>query len=199
MNKTFLKCLEKRRSVYALGKNINVDDFRIEQLLMEALRVAPSAFNSQSSRLLLLLGKQHQLLWQKTFEILKQVIPEHQQKTTKEKIQSFADAYGTVLFFEDENVIKELKKQYPTYQDRFDIWAEQGNAILQYIIWCLLANEDIGASLQHYNPLIDQMVHQEWHTDKSWRLVAQMPFGNKLQEPALKQTINPEKRIRIFA
>ena len=199
MNKTFLKCLEKRRSVYALGKNINVDDFRIEQLLMEALRVAPSAFNSQSSRLLLLLGKQHQLLWQKTFEILKQVIPEHQQKTTKEKIQSFADAYGTVLFFEDENVIKELKKQYPTYQDRFDIWAEQGNAILQYIIWCLLANEDIGASLQHYNPLIDQMVHQEWHTDKYWRLVAQMPFGNKLQEPALKQTINPEKRMRIFA
>lgn len=198
MNKSFFKSLEKRRSIYTLGKNIKVDDFKIEQLLMDALKVAPSAFNSQSARLILLLGVQHHILWQKTLDILKQIVPKERQRSIEDKIKSFADAYGTVLFFEDEKIIKDLKKQYPTYHDKFDIWAEQGNAILQYIVWCLLANENIGASLQHYNPLIDAMVHNEWHTDKSWRLIAQMPFGSKIKKAEQKQVIAPEKRMRIF-
>ncbi|WP_235899137.1 hypothetical protein [Suipraeoptans intestinalis] len=35
----------------------------------------------------------------------------------------------------------------------------------------------IGASLQHYNPVIDDMVRERYKLPKTYRLVAQMPFG----------------------
>ena len=35
----------------------------------------------------------------------------------------------------------------------------------------------IGASLQHYNPLIDNEVREHWGLPGQWQLIAQMPFG----------------------
>ena len=34
-----------------------------------------------------------------------------------------------------------------------------------------------GASLQHYNPLIDEAVAKQWHINPNWKLIAEMPFG----------------------
>ena len=198
MNNTLLKILSNRRSVYGLDKKIKLNNFEIEQLLMEALKIAPSAFDCQSSRIVLLLSEQHHLFWQQTFDILKTIVPSAQQNATHEKIKSFEDAYGTILFFEDMKISDSLKKKYPLYQDRFANWSEHSNGMLQYIIWTLFANQNIGASLQHYNPVIDDMVHKTWNIDLAWRLIAQMPFGNIVQAPMPRKIIAPEKRMRIF-
>ncbi|WP_307145937.1 nitroreductase family protein [Rhizobium tibeticum] len=42
--------LAKRRTQYSLGKNIALPDEEIDALIREAVRLSPSAFNSQSSR-----------------------------------------------------------------------------------------------------------------------------------------------------
>lgn len=44
-------------------------------------------------------------------------------------------------------------------------------------MWTALEGEGFGASLQHYNPLIDQRVATEWNFPAEWNLKAQLVFG----------------------
>ena len=42
--------LKKRRTQYALGKNLPIPETQVDSLIREAIRLSPSSFNSQSSR-----------------------------------------------------------------------------------------------------------------------------------------------------
>lgn len=53
-----------------------------------------------------------------------------------------------------------------------------------------LSSKGIGASLQHYNPLVDQVTTQTFDIPASWKLVAQMPFGD-IEEQAGEKEIHP--------
>ena len=70
--------------------------------------------------------------------------------------------------------------------------------MLQYAVWLALTELDLGANLQHYNPLMDEYVHQEFNTPASWKLVAQMNFGGIQKEPDEKTFLDLKKRIKIF-
>lgn len=58
-----------------------------------------------------------------------------------------------------------------------------------------------GASLQHYNPLIDPKVSAEWNIPLEWKLVAQMPFG-KPTAPAGPKPLGMKKpveeRLKVY-
>ena len=47
----------------------------------------------------------------------------------------------------------------------------------------MMTNNNIGANLQHYNPLIDDVVQYEFNIPQNWRMVAQMPFGGISSTP----------------
>lgn len=49
--------------------------------------------------------------------------------------------------------------------------------MLQLFVWTALENEGLDASLQHYNPIIDEEVKKQWNIPESWKLIVQMPFG----------------------
>lgn len=68
----------------------------------------------------------------------------------------------------------------------------------QLALWTLLEEAGFGASLQHYNPLIDKDVRAQWRLPEEWRLIAQMPFGLPLAPPAEKLFEPVEARMRIF-
>ena len=71
--------------------------------------------------------------------------------------------------------------------------------MLQFSIWCALAGVGIGASLQHYNPIIDADVRTTFKVPATWRMIAQMPFGEILSAPQDK-TIEPlEKRFKVLS
>ncbi len=76
----------------------------------------------------------------------------------KEKINSFASGYGTILYFEDMSVVEDLQKQFALYKDNFPVWSQQSSAMHQFVIWTSLEIEGFGASLQHYNELIEEDV-----------------------------------------
>ena len=95
--------------------------------------------------------------------------------------------------------MRTLQNNFPLYKDKFPVWSEQGNAILQYAVWCLLADNGIGASLQHYSPLVDSFVHKEWQAQENWKLIAQMPFGRITGEPGPKDYLPLETRVKIFS
>ncbi len=197
MQTQFVELIKKRRSVYNLGNQINVSRDYICQLIKEIVKYTPSAFNSQSTRVVLLFGKQNQKLWQITLNCLKNIVPAEKFATTEQKIASFAAGYGTILYFEDLETVQNLQKKYSLYKNNFLAWAQQSNAMLQFSVWTALAENGIGASLQHYNPLIDDSVKKEWNLPEQWSLIAQMPFGNIEQTPDEKTFLPLEERVLI--
>lgn len=197
-NKDFYQAIQERRSIYALSNETTISDEQLQAVIKDAINHTPSAFNSQSSRVVLLLGDQHHALWDLTKETLKKFVPEDQFSSTKDKLNSFRSGYGTILFFEDSSVIEGLQEQFALYKDNFPIWSLQSNGMLEYVVWTSLSIEGLGASLQHYNPLIDDELKAKWNIPKNWKLLAQMPFG-KPTAPAGDKTFNPiEERFTVY-
>ncbi len=178
MSGTFASLAEKRRTSYTLGKTLPVSDDAVIEIIKEAIRQAPSAFNSQSSRALILLGKQHEKFWELTREQLRKRVPADKFQPTSDKIDGFAAAAGSVLFFEDQDVVKGLQESFPSYADNFPVWSEHSTGIAQYAVWLALAEKGLGVNLQHYNPLVDADVQAEWNVPASWKLRAQLNFGS---------------------
>jgi uncharacterized protein len=198
MSKDFLTAVAERRTFYGISKEAVVSDERIKEVIDHAVKYTPSAFNSQSARVVLLLGNHHDRLWDITKEALRKVVPADQFSSTEEKINSFKSGYGTVLFFEDNSVIESLQAQFALYKDNFPVWSEQSSGMHQFVIWTALEEEGFGASLQHYNELIEADVKKEWSIPDNWKLIAQMPFGKPISEPSEKQFEPLSDRIRIF-
>ena len=63
MKRTFEEALEHRRSYYSIGSSSPVSDEELIRVVRQAVKHVPSAFNSQSTRIVLLLGDEHQKLW----------------------------------------------------------------------------------------------------------------------------------------
>ena len=198
MLKDFKSAMKERRSFYGISPTSRVSDERVNEVIKDAILHAPSAFNSQSARVVLLLGEHHKKLWDITMEELQKIVPAEQLQSTKDKIDSFASGYGSVLYFDDETIVKGLQEKFPTYKDNFPTWAQQANGMLQYLIWTSLVTQGFGASLQHYNPLIDNAVKKQWDIKESWKLIAQMPFGVPVQPPDEKTFLPVEERFMVF-
>lgn len=198
MSSAFLETITKRRSYYALTSKSPIDDTELQKMIETAIKYAPSAFNSQSSRVVLLLGEDHKALWEIVLESLKSVVSLDIFPKTEEKIRSLSLSYGTLLFFEEQKTVLTLQKQFPSYAQNFPIWSEHASAILQFILWAVLEDAGFGASLQHYNPLIDAKIQEHWNLPKSWKLVAQMPFGTIKSPAAAKEFLPINERFLSF-
>ena len=190
---------EKRRSIYALSNQLPVSNDEIVNLVEHAVLHTPSAFNSQSTRIVVLFGDDHNKLWQITEDTLRDIVDNEEQfAATKQKMDGFKAGAGTIMFFEDHSVVRDMQAAAPLYADKFPIWADQTNAMHQYIIWTALASIDVGANLQHYNPIIDKKVAEEWNIDEHWELNAQMVFG-AIEQPAGDKAFKPvEDRMQVF-
>ncbi len=194
---TLLDLAQKRRSCYNLTNQIPLSQAQLVALIQTAVKHAPSAFNSQSSRVLVLLDEKHRTFWELTENELKKIVPPENWAQTAEKITAFAKAYGTLLFFEDWTVVENLQNRFPAYKENFPVWAYQANGMLEYLIWTALAEQNIGASLQHYNPLVDAAVHHTFNVPAAWKLVAQMPFGQTARPPAAKEFLPLDSRVIV--
>lgn len=190
---------ETRRSIYMLNDQLPVSKDEVVKLVEHAVLHTPSSFNSQSSRLVVLFGEDHQKLWQITEDLLRAMVNDDEKfKSTADKMAMFKAGAGTILYFEDQSVVKGLQEQFPLYAHNFPVWAEHTSAMHQYAIWNALAALNIGANLQHYNGVIDEKVAQTWNIDSNWKLIAQMVFGG-IAAPAGEKTFEPiEKRLKVY-
>lgn len=187
MTKTFQEAMAHRRSYYALKNESPITDNEIIDIVHSAVKHVPSAFNSQSTRVVVLLHDKHQRVWEITKDVLRKVVSAEAFGNTKNKIESsFQSGYGTLLFYEDQRPVKALQEQFPSYADNFPIWSQHTNAMHQFAIWTMLEDAGFGVSVQHYNPLIDELVAKEFNIPAEWTLIAQMPFGAPAGEPGEK-------------
>lgn len=194
----FFDAMKNRRSIYSISNSSTVSDEKIKEIVEESVKHTPTAFNSQTGRVMLLLNENHNKFWDITEDALRKVVPQGQFQPTEEKIESFRSGYGTILFFEDQDTVKSLQEQFPLYKDSFPSYSLQASGMLQYNVWTGLSIEGLGASLQHYTELIESDIKKEWDINESWKLIAQMPFGKKEEEALEKEFESLDERIRIL-
>lgn len=195
---SFLDHIKQRRTIYAVGKNVALTPEQIESVIKEAVNHSPSAFNSQTSRIVTLFGESHLQFWNIVRETLRKIVPEAAFEGTNAKINSFAAGYGTVLFYEDQDVVKSLQEQFALYADNFPVWSEHSSAIAQFAVWTALSEQNIGASLQHYNPIVDAEIAEIFDIPANWKLRAQLVFGSIEAHAGEKTFMAEADRFKTF-
>ena len=198
MNKNYYEVMKMRRSMYALTRETTIDQKEIREVVEHSLNYTPSAFNSQSGRVVVLFGNDHDQFWDMTKSALISSQPEDRHESTEEKIDGFKNSYGTALFFEDYDTIESLQSQFPKAKDNFPIWSYQSSGMLQYNIWTSLAAEGLGASLQHYNEAVEEEVKKQYNLPLKWKLMAQMPFGKPAEGAGEKDIIDVNDKFKVF-
>lgn len=198
MSKDYFDAVKDRRTFYALSSETTVPKERITEIIEHAVKYVPSAFNSQSQKVVVLFGENHKKVWNITMETLRKIVPAENFAQTEAKIQSFANAYATILYFDDTDITNGFAEKFAAYKDNFPVWAQQANGMLQYAIWTALETEGLGVSLQHYNPLIDEAVKAEWNIPQNWKLIAEMPFGKPTAPANDKEFVPVADRMLIL-
>lgn len=186
-----LESLKERRTHYDINRDLPVNEIKVFDLVEKATELVPDAFNMKSSRVIVVTGEKQDQLWDNIYDVFEGNVP-------REKIDSFKNGYGTILYFYDEDTVKNLQSQYALYADKFVGWAIQSSGMLQLSIWSGLKELCIGASLQHYNPVIDEMVKEMFQLPESYILNAQMPFGGIGSYPDEKAKEDISKRVKII-
>ncbi len=190
-----------RHSAYMLDDRIEDAGVSADDVLAMLRSIAPkvpSSYNSQSARLILLTGEDHRRFWGIVEEVLRAKVNDDKRfARTEVKLRGFAAAAGTVLFYEIDSVTDGLKETYPSYADVFPTWAEHGNAMIQFAVWTGFYDMGLAANIQHYNPIIDARVADEFSVPEGYRLVAQMVFGRETQVPAGKPKLSGEDMVSV--
>ncbi|MEX3013388.1 nitroreductase family protein [Acinetobacter baumannii] len=195
---SFIELIKNRRSIYAIGNNLSQSNDEIEKLIQEAIRHSPSAFNSQSSRAVILFGQSHHKFWNTVLEVLKTIIPAEAVSGTEQKFKALQQVQVQFCFMKTRALLKSLQEQFELYADNFPIWSEHSTAIAQFAVWNVLAEQNIGASLQHYNPIIDEKINTSFNIPAEWKLRAQLVFGSIEGAAGEKAFIDDESRFKTF-
>ena len=193
-----VSAVSARRSQYALSDAAALPDSEIVDLVRSVAGEVPSAFNSQPQRVIVLFGAEHHRLWAIVHDALRAVVKDDTAfAATEQKIAGFDAAHGTVLYFDDTTVTTNLQEQFPSYAANFPVWAQQANGMLQFAVWSALAEAGIGANLQHYNPLIDDVVREAFGIPENWKLVAQMPFGEVTAPAGPREHMPLDEQVQV--
>lgn len=97
--KSFAEAVKDRRTYYALSNESTIPDSRVQEIVKDAVLHTPSAFNSQTSRVVMLLGDEHVKTWDIIAEVYKQQLPEEKFNQANKRFVGFRAAYGTVRPF----------------------------------------------------------------------------------------------------
>ncbi|PWY67149.1 Nitroreductase [Aspergillus heteromorphus CBS 117.55] len=201
---SLLELVKARRTHYALTGESPISDDAIEHIVQSAVLHVPSSYNTQTSRVVLLLKEEHRKVWDIAIAAMEGLVAagavpkEMFETSTKPKLNAFRAAYGTVLFFVDYDSLAAIKEKFAIYADKFNPFALESNAMSQYLVWTALQSEGLGANLQHYSPLIDEQVQKQWNLPASWKLDAQLVFGTPSAAPGEKAFAPLEDRFKVF-
>ncbi|RSH80539.1 uncharacterized protein EHS24_009120 [Apiotrichum porosum] len=194
----FLNALEVRRSQYALSNKASISDAKIEEIVQRAVTHVPSSYNTQTSRAVVVLGEKNVQLWDALWEAHKANLPAELQETFKGKFDgSYKTGYGTIAFFEDQAVVDATVEAQPALAGIYPTFTQNTAGALQVIVWTALANEGMGATLQHYGqfgPANAEALAKFLDIPASWKSTGLMPFGVAAEGATL-----PEKAFQPIA
>lgn len=197
----FLDAVAARYSAYSLDDGIEEAGVSFDDVVETVRRIAPavpSSYNSQTCRLIVLGGDDHRAFWSIVAHVLRAKVEDDERfARTEAKLKGFSDAAGTILFYEDDAGTEALIEKHPSYKDAFPVWAEHGDAMMQYTVWTGLYDMGLAANIQHYNPIIDDRVREAFGVPEGLRLVCQMVFGRPTGDRPVKKRLSGEDMVSV--
>ena len=197
----FQEAVAARHSAYMLDDDISSVGVTLDDVVENLRRIAPnvpSSYNTQSVRMVVLGGEDHRVFWGIVEDVLRAKVADEQKfKRTEVKIRNFGKAAGTILFYEIDALTDKLVEANPSYADAFPVWAEHGNAMMQFATWAALFEMGLGANIQHYNPIIDERVRETFSIPEGYRLVSQIVFGRISAEGARKDKLPGDAIVSV--
>lgn len=194
----FVDLLEKRRSIYALGTNSDYSKKDIETRIREVIKQVPTAFNSQTTRVVVLFDDANTKFWDHIYDVQKDVLEGEVWDMMSGIMTGAKNGIGTILFFEDKDAVEKM----PAQGVRQEAYKQNNNANAQYAIWLALTEMDLGASIQHFNvgyeQGFDKGTKEMFGLPESYEMLAQMPFGSIEQEASEKEHIDTNIQVKVF-
>lgn len=194
----FKQVIKNRRSIYALGNN---SEYSIEEIVLsirETQKDVPSAFNSQTTRLVILNGEANTKFWDLILEVQENVLDQATWDFMSPIMHGAKNGIGTVLFFEDRDAVAKM----PTVGQRTEAYKQNNSANSQYGVWLALAEMNLGGSLQHFNigyeQGFDKAIREMFNLPDSYELIAQMPFGSIEQAAGDKEYIDSDVQVQLI-
>ncbi|KAI9653759.1 MAG: hypothetical protein M1821_006954 [Bathelium mastoideum] len=199
----YLEAVKTRRSIYALNKNSPISDERIEQLFHEVILASPSAFNSQTTRAVLLLNEEHEKFWTMVAKIGENSgWPEEMLSRQRGRWEMFRKSKGSILLFESGESIEKNQKNYPATAKLFPEWSQHHHGIHAVTLWTTLEAEGLGANLQHNQMIsgVDEETKKIWNLPGDWIQYAQLVFGGleSKELPPAKDKLPLTETTRTF-
>ncbi|EXJ94986.1 hypothetical protein A1O1_00104 [Capronia coronata CBS 617.96] len=196
----FLKLVEVRRSNYTLSASSPIPDSKIVEIVQTAVKYAPSTYNVQSARAVVLFRAEHQQFWDisaKHFSPLP--IAEGAKAYMTARIAAFRASYGTVLFFEDQAALDALGAKNAMVQPLLAEFSDHSSGMNQFIVWTAFNAEGLGCNLQHFNflPAITADAISAFGLPETWKLKAQLVFGAPTAPPLEKKLEPIETRVIV--
>lgn len=194
----FVDLVEKRRSIYALGTDSQYSKKEIVNRIREVVKQVPSAFNTQTTRVVVLFDEANDKFWDHIYDVQKNVLEGEMWDAMSGIMTGSKNGIGTVLFFEDMDAVKEM----PAQGVRQEAYKQNNNANAQYAVWLALAEMDLGASLQHFNvgyeQGFDKGTKEMFNLPESYEMLVQMPFGSIEQGAGEKEHIDTNVQVKVF-
>jgi len=202
----YLKGVSYRRTIYGLNNKSPVSDERILEIIKAVAITSPSSYNTQPGRFTVLLGAQHRKLWDIVSEIALPIVTQHAGEAAAKglggQFGAFKAAYGSVLFWEDNAVVKKAGETHAAVAHLFPQFSEHSDAMAQVQIWTALELEGFGANLQHMGagfPPAEEAIRKEWNIPAEWSLKANMNFGGLAQDrPARPDKLPIDETVKVF-
>lgn len=195
---TLVDLVKKRRSIYTLGKNSQYSQKEIEDRIREVAKYLPSAFNVQSTRVVVLFDEANTKFWDHIYDVQKDILEGTLKDWMSGVVNGAKNGIGTVLFFEDLDAVNKM----PTTGARTEAYKQNNNANTQYAVWLALTELGLGASLQHFNigyeQGFDKATREMFNLPETYEMIAQMPFGSIEQEIGEKEYIDSVIQVKVF-
>ena len=133
-SKSLLDAMQERRTIYALSpSNPPASIDRVKEIITHVIKHTPSPYNYQSARAIILSGEQHTKYWQAVYDGVSPAVPKELWDGMLEGfIRAFRDtATGTVMWFEDEESVNQLKKDHAAAGAFAASWSDQSSGMHQ--------------------------------------------------------------------
>ncbi|EHY57639.1 putative nitroreductase [Exophiala dermatitidis] len=196
----FLEAVKTRRSNYTLSSETTIPDSKVVEIVQTAIKHAPSTYNVQSARAVVLFGESHHKFWDiATSHISALPMDENAKKYLTSRLSGFRGAHGTVLFFEDQAALDTLGTKNAMVQPMLTEFSDHSSGMHQFIVWTALTAEGLGCNLQHYNflPAITAETLSAFGLPETWKLKAQLVFGKPTAPPLERSYLPIEERVLV--
>ncbi|KAK7408311.1 hypothetical protein QQX98_009513 [Neonectria punicea] len=200
----WLGAAKHRRTVYGLKGTSSVPDSRVQEILQQVLSFAPSSYNTQPVRITLVTGEKHKQFWDAIIAAAEPILKgagEQVWTMMSGMFQAHKAAYGSVVFWESGNSIKEAGETHQSAAHMFGEFGDHATGMHQILVWTALELEGLGANLQHLNaiPPVEAALKKFCGVPDDYKLKAHLNYGDEAQDhPQVPQKLPFSETLKVI-